>query len=315
MDRRIADPELAAGHHLLALRRCLHLFVAVGTILVVLACTAQVTQLSVAPASTLSLAMTLDYDLAQAHGTQVYVTVTLVSNESPHAIAHFSGGQYLMVNGVRLSENSSSHGVSHVAVIPRQPPGGRYTMVYTDEHGTHTSVDIPAPQADLAVIEPAPGANVPIPQRETSAIPTPTPMPTPTVVPSRTPDNAHVPLVVRYAVPYSPGSLPTSPLNHTPNDSAAFTVRGAVLGACSPLKQGDCPSVPSISASSDEATGTLTFRDWYLEYGRGFESIEPGPGSIRLDATVRWYVPHSGFGSLQLTYVDAVDSPITWVRA
>lgn len=307
MDREISDSGSAAGYRVRALRRSIHLLVAVGGILVMLACySQQVTRLSAAPASTLFLTMGLDYEQVPSPD-KVRVTVNVASNKSPGAYVIFSGGQSLTVNGVRLSESNS-----RVATIPRQPPGGHYTLVYTDEHGTHTRVDIPAPQATFAVIEPASGAQVPLPGREASVIPTTTPMPTPTptTISSRSPDGAHTPVVVRYAVPYMPSALPTSPLNQTPNGSAEYKVIGSLSGTCAP----QWPGCPPVSVGSDDATGILTFRDWYLPYGQGFECFSPGPGKIGLTAHVKWYMPHAGFASLSLDYIERVDSPVRWVR-
>ncbi len=60
---------------------------------------------------------------------------------------------------------------------PRQPAGGAYHFVYTDEHGTATSAVIPVPKGTVALLAPRPGDKVVIPANNTLDIRYRTPIP------------------------------------------------------------------------------------------------------------------------------------------
>ncbi|HEX5440251.1 MAG TPA: hypothetical protein VFW76_05165 [Ktedonobacterales bacterium] len=62
---------------------------------------------------------------------------------------------------------------------PRQPAGGAYRIVYTDEHGVATSAVIPIPKGTVALLTPRPGDTLAIPVNNTLAIRYTAPVPPP----------------------------------------------------------------------------------------------------------------------------------------
>lgn len=140
--------------------------------------------------------------------------------------AILGAGQRLTCNGVlvrRPDTNAQGYGFPEGTVtVPRQPPGGRYIFVYTDERGRQTTVVVPAPLMDFAITSLAASARVPIPRRvdrgPTAATPTPGQ--------PRPPELADAPLTVRYTVPYPADSLTVEP-NSTIEDAVVATAQGA----------------------------------------------------------------------------------------
>jgi hypothetical protein len=73
----------------------------------------------------------------------------------------------LTCNGVTIPEVDSGRSIdppTRAVTVPRQPPGGAYTFVYTVETGHQTTVVVPAPQVDLGVTQPVANARTLIPQ-------------------------------------------------------------------------------------------------------------------------------------------------------
>ena len=69
----------------------------------------------------------------------------------------------LTCNGTDIKRNSNGFSPP----CPRQPPGGAYRLVYTDEHGAKTTVVIPVLTGTFAILSPQDGATVPIPTNGT----------------------------------------------------------------------------------------------------------------------------------------------------
>jgi hypothetical protein len=133
-----------------------------AAVLMLLACMS-VAKLKAAPATTLQLTVVLQGGLVSASQVKISVYITT----TPNAWVRFAGHQKLTCNGVNIPEvvSLNSNGPpTRTVTIPRQPPGGAYTFVYTDESGHQTSVVVPAPRVDLAVTQPVANAHTLIPK-------------------------------------------------------------------------------------------------------------------------------------------------------
>lgn len=268
----------------------------------------KLTTLTSAPAARLSLQATFDGALVPSAMTVISVYINLDSQP-----AILGAGQRLTCNGVlvrRPDTNAQGYGFPEGTVtVPRQPPGGRYIFVYTDERGRQTTVVVPAPLMDFAITSLAASARVPIPRRvdrgPTAATPTPGQ--------PRPPELADAPLTVRYTVPYPADSLTVEP-NSTIEDAVVATAQGARKEGAPP----ECLQVQSDGYPSNgvvNATGEATVADTQLPYGVGFENLAPGPGSIDVKMYVMRYVPATGFASFHVFFRDDASIPVTWESA
>ena len=87
---------------------------------------------------------------------QAIVDVTLVTAHNAQLI--LADNQHLTVNGQAADFSPTRLGGAYRFTVPRSPNGGEYTIVYTDERGQQTRVDVPTPQRDLTLTSPpAPG--------------------------------------------------------------------------------------------------------------------------------------------------------------
>ncbi|HEY7343454.1 MAG TPA: hypothetical protein VH591_21470 [Ktedonobacterales bacterium] len=114
------------------------------------------------PASQLRLAIQITGQYEHYGGSsgaptvQISVRITEGTNPSESSLPDKAT---LTCNGVDIKRNA--YGFS--PPCPRQPPGGAYRLVYTDEHGAKTTVVIPVPAGTFAILSPQDGATVPIP--------------------------------------------------------------------------------------------------------------------------------------------------------
>ncbi len=228
-----------------------------------------------APASALSLVIAFD-DNTKVSDTLVVLTVEFFTGGHE---ADLSGKQQLTCNGVAFSQPSPYGGRS--VKVERQPAGGSYTFAYTDEQEHTTTFSVPA-IGRLALTSPAPGAAVPIPRPVAQA-------PTPSAIEgTRTPDLAHAPLTVHYAVPgLPPYSLATVVMT-------AWGNGGEVQGR-----------------AAEPATGTYSISDASIAYSYGFESFMPGAGDITSLLQVTWWQV-TDFQQVKLTYSSYTESPVVW---
>ena len=231
-----------------------------------------------APASALSLVIAFD-DNTKVSDALVVLTVEFFSGGHE---ADLSGKQQLTCNGVAFSQPSAYGGRS--VKVDRQPAGGSYTFAYTDEQGHMTTFSVPA-IGRLALTSPAPGAAVPIPRR-VSQVATPS-----AIEGTRTPDLAHVPLTVRYAVP------------NLPPYSVAYVVMTA---------WGSGGEVQGRAA--EPVTGTYSISDASIAYSYGFESFTPGPGDITSLLQVTWWQV-TDFQQVKVMYSSYTDSPLVWTAS
>lgn len=253
-----------------------------------------------APAASLRLYIIFSHALVPGPTTDVSVYINTAPNSY---VQQFTGGQTLTIDGVSFGARGS-------ASIPRHPQGGAgfYALTYTDEHGKQTIAHIPAPQTDLAILQPTPGGRVPLPRLAKTSHPQP--VATLPTYPSdqylpRPPELADTPLTVRYTLPYTPASPPDA----TGNATTSYDV---LLSARSQCASGWPRCDPRIDVDEHTPTGTVTFDDKSRPYGHGFETFATGPVTITASMEFRWRAPDSGFQSLDVNfYNNTASAPIT----
>ena len=92
-----------------------------------------------------------------------------------------------------------------------------------------------------------------------------------------------------------------------------------------PLPQGSVASLtalcrathpsPGIGGNTEPASGEYILSDAQTAYGQGFESFQPGTGSLAVNVTIIWpALPPGGFHSVQVTYHDGQNVPIQWSK-
>src|SRR6185437_6442812 len=174
----------------------------------------------------------------------------------------------LTCNGVDIKRNA--YGFS--PPCPRQPPGGAYRLVYTDEHGAQTTVAIPVPTGAFAILSPQDGATVPIPTNRT--LPVRFTVPTAPVNGSVAIDNVTAACSVSDAQPcgsvyanLQPDATPTPGATQTPTTPSP---------------------TPTVVVTQSGDTGTILLAGDYSEFqpARGFLSmsvdahVTPDPGDF-----------------------------------
>ena len=233
----------------------------------------------------------LSIRIQDQYTTAAQVTL-LASFSDGQGLFALSGDQALTCDGVILPQGSQGLGS---ILLNRQPPGGAYHCIYTDDQGKTSPVTVPVPSGNLAITSPAPGTAIPIPA--SAQTPTPEGSPTPFFHTLESTD----PLTIDYTVP-------TLPADVTANLSI-----GAECG--SPAAPDACGMVNgcAVYAVHELASGSCTFSDANAPYGYGFARFSPGPGSIGIVSDFRWSAPVAVFQKLNIEYADRLNMPIIWV--
>jgi hypothetical protein len=136
--------------------------VALASSLVMLACTHPGTTphtLATASPSQLTLSIEIDNEYIPPLGSppskQVTLVIKLQDAKGPVILSH---GQSFVCEGAIWDSQSYPP-----LIVRHQPPGGAYSCVYTDERGQSTQITIPVPPGTWKILNPAAGAQVPIP--------------------------------------------------------------------------------------------------------------------------------------------------------
>jgi hypothetical protein len=94
-----------------------------------------------------------------------------------------SGQIFSFADKARLTCNGSDvkpgYPTNVIRTCPRQPPGGAYRFTYTDEHGASTTVVVPVPAGQFAVLSPRDGSTTHIPTDGALAVRFTLPIPPP----------------------------------------------------------------------------------------------------------------------------------------
>lgn len=245
-------------------------------------------RLKTAPASQLQLFLRFDSTASQpSHPLPPDKVLVTAWFQTAQVQVVPSGGQTLICDGINLEMP---------ALLDRQPPGGVYTCVYTDERGQRTTVVITMPAGMLAITNPPAGASVPIP----TSLPHATPLPPKAGLKDLPPRVLHEPLTISYTMPALP-----------PGGQA----RVSAIAGCPPLPGGmvcDKAYGPTVyGAESAAHNGTYVLADSPSSIS-GFDYLAPGPGYVTLTLAMGWPLPAQGF---QLVYVEmraSVTNPVTW---
>lgn len=265
------------------------LALAVVLVPLILACGASLQTLKTAPASQLQLWLTFDYDSIPMGS----VSVTAEFRTARQGSVVLTGGQSLYCDGVNLVGYSGKVRVgASEPWLHRQPPGGAYTCVYTDERGQRTTVTIPVPTGTLAITNPAVGAQVPIPPPVPKPTPV-TPLPTSGLAPPRV---LHEPLVINYTMPVLP------PGGHAVVQGTAGCPRTSGGMVC------DTVHGPQSAAQG----GTYVLADPQPPIASGFDYLYPGPGYVSLALTMDWSPAPQGFQQIHVETRESVTNAVTW---
>jgi hypothetical protein len=170
--------------------------------------------------------------------------------------------------------------------VPRQPSGGKYSIVYTDERGQQTSLVVPAPQRDLTLTAPAARTQLPIPAPGEK-------------------------LTLSYRAPELFPS--TSQLAHRP-----FTEINAGAGGPCQAARPDGISATALSCihvsstqPDESGSAVISDTDGLPEYG--FGNLAPGAGKLYVRVDVYGELPSTGFVSALLSATDGASIPIIWI--
>ena len=293
MRSRITQPLPGDVHskRLIIKKRYASLFLpASAALFIMMMCGTHLRTLGHAPANIIGISIKIQNQYTTASQVTLYATFS-----DSTGLFILTGSQAIACDGVILPQSSLS------AQLQRQPPGGAYRCIYTDEQGKTTPITAPVPSGTLAITSPAPGAVVPIPTPG-AAIPIPTgiaPTGTVTVTPAfgpRPPEQIDV-MTVLYTFPTFP-------------QDAMATVRAEA--AC-----GSTASATGCFVFGDQEreTGSYTLSDINTAYGNGFDAFISGPGAISLVSDSKWSAPVAVFQSLNIEYTDNLSIPIIWVSA
>lgn len=207
---------------------------------------------------------------------------------------------------------------------PRQPPGGVYRIVYTDEHGATSTVVVPVPVGALAIISPRDGATVRIPTNHQltirSALPVAPPNSRVTLTDvtawchatSNQPCNsvAYLDQNIPVETPSPGGPTATvfenrgSPTPTPGSGKPTATVFGLPTPAPAPTYT---PSVPFVTVTRNGSMGVIALSGDFSQYQTGSGMISVG---IEADVT-----PDRGdFAGATVIMPGTVTANITWTR-
>lgn len=204
-----------------------------------------------------------------------------------------SGNQALTCDGVIFPQGPQGLGS---ILLNRQPPGGAYHCIYTDDQGKTSPVTVPVPPGNLALTSPAPGTAIPIPV--SAQYPTPEGSPTPLFRALESTDS----LTIDYTAPTFPTGVTIKIFSISAECGSA-----AYPGACGTVN--GCV----FSGVHELASGSCIISDANVPYSYGFARFSPGPGSIGLVSDFKWTAPVAVFQELNIEYADKLNTPIIWV--
>ena len=273
----------------IGLQRLLSFVAAAAILVAILACmtTPRVTVKS-APANQLQISLTFFY--GKIHGLnpqlrqdEVIIAARVEMVKAPNIA--FGGGQRFTCNGANMLRGDQR--------IKRQPPGGQYTCVYTDEKGTQTTLVIPVPAGQFMVIDPSSDAKVAIPSIVT-AIPPGAPItPQSTQGVTDTGQLPHQPLAITYTMP----AIPTGAL--------------ATVSAWGSCAKPDC-AILGRTLSPAPTSGVYVFDD---AVSTGTSDFGPGAGDLEFSLRMGWSPEPQGFNRVAVEVDDTIAIPVTWVAA
>jgi len=234
----------------------------------------------------------------------------------------------LTCNGVDIKRNA--YGFS--PPCPRQPPGGAYRLVYSDEHGAKTTVVIPVPTGTFAILSPQDGATIPIPTNGT--LPVRFTVPTAPVDGSVAIDNVTAACSVSDAQPcgsvYANLRPDATPTPGQGRGISALAPLSAGIGNATPLP-GKTPTsapiptlpptptpgatqtpttpspTPTVVVTQKGDTGTILLTGDYGEF-------QPAKGFLSMTVEAHVTPDPGDFASVSVIYTDTLHTQFTWTR-
>lgn len=212
---------------------------------------------------------------------------------------------------------------------PRQPPGGAYRFTYTDENGAATTVVVPVPAGQYAVLSPHAGSTVHIPTDGALAVRFTLPIP---------PPNSSITLLeVIAACQGTPGASCDSVANNffiaatpTPLTGVPSPTAFVYHGPPTPTPSSSRPTAtiyenhgPPTPTPPPGSTPTVPYYDGTVTQTGGpgavaltgdYAPFLPGPGSIEISIEEQIAPDRGGFAAASATMGGDVTANITWAR-
>jgi hypothetical protein len=243
-----------------------------------------------------------------------------------------SGQVFSLPDKARLTCNGSDvkpiYPNNVIRTCPRQPPGGAYHFTFTDEHGATTTIVVPVPTGQLAILSPRDGSTVYIPRDGALAIHFTLPIPPPhsrivqflAMASCQTTSSAACNVGQSYYVPSTPTPLvgvPTAtafpatfPPTPTPSSSNPTATVYENHGPPTPTPPpGSTPTIPDY-----DGTVTQTGGPGAVALVGDFTQFRPGAGSIELTITEQFTPDPGAFASVSARMDGTATANITWAR-
>jgi hypothetical protein len=264
--------------------------------------------------------------------TGQYGDASTVQTQIDIVDAH-SGQVFSLADKARLTCNGGDVKPNYpnnvIRTCLRQPPGGAYNFTFTDEYGATTTVVVPVPNGQFAILSPRDGSTVHIPRDGALAVHFTLPIPPPhssitqfyvTALCQSTPSatcysvgNSYIveptptPLVGVPTATAFPATFPPTPTPSSSNPTAtAYENRGPPTPTPPP---GSTPTVPYY-----DGTVTQTGGSGAVALVGDFTQYRPGTGSIVLSITEQIAPDPGAFASVSVRMDGNTTANITWAR-
>lgn len=286
------------------------------------------------PASQLRLAIQITSQYANYSATSnpnAYINIGVFDATNAQEFSLPENAQ-IRCNGKAITRSYPMPGRNLFFSCPRQPPGGAYRIIYTDEHGAKTTVVIPVPTGAFTILSPQDGATVPIPTNGT--LPVRFTIPTAPANGSVAIDDVTAACSVSDAQPCGAvdANLHPTPIATPGQGLGTFAVAplAANLGNATPLPgktptrgpvptQGPTPTpgatplptmpipTPTVVVTQNGDTGTILLTGDYSEF-------QPARGFLSMAVEAHVTPDLGGFSSVSVIYTDTLHTQFTWTR-
>ena len=286
------------------------------------------------PASQLRLAIQITGQYEQYSATSnpnAYINIGVFDATNAQEFSLPENAQ-ISCNGKAITGRHPMPGRNLFFSCPRQPPGGLYRIVYTDEHGASTDVVISVPLGTFAILSPQNGATVPIPTN--GVLPVRFTVPTAPSNSSVAIDSVTAACSVSDAQPcggvYANLRPATTPTPDQGFGASAVAPLVADVGNATPLP-GKTPTLapvptqnptptsgataipimptatPTVVVTQNGDTGTIMLTGDYSEF-------QPARGFLSMDVEAHVTPDPGGFSSVSVGYTDTLHTQFTWMR-
>ena len=325
-----AKTTLAAAWRMPAVLRYSLLFIVpfLFPMLAFIGCGASPLPITHRPASELRLEINIINQYKKDAG--VYVQVRAFDGVNERGVA-FADKASLTCDGVNIKAQAAWKEAG-AGSCPRQPPGGAYTFIYTDEHGASTTVTVPVSVDAFSILSPAPNSPALIPTNGALSLRVSLPaLPngnftvgsitasvgsypntyasvsaavqddaTPTITP--TARNAGYRGLASLANDRARSATPTPPATPTQGYQPPTPTPGDTQTPSLP------PPPASATMTRDGANGIITLRG-------DFSQFFPGDGEVALEVRAQETLDAGGFAAATATVEsERISFPITWAR-